>query len=105
MGFQRIIEDSNQRPNQPPKLILVGRLAGTLDGRPWSLQADVGWLSIEVPNFAGLLKLRRLSHVYRGSIKTMAVTLNARVRFKCGRLPALTLRSQSRLFQMILARM
>ncbi len=103
MGPQRIYEDPNQRPNQPPKLILVGRLAGTVDGRPWSLQSDVGSLSIELPNVASLLKLRRLSYFYRSSIRSMALTLNARVRFKCGGFPALTLGSKSLFFRMLFA--
>ncbi|GDY05561.1 hypothetical protein LBMAG51_03480 [Phycisphaerae bacterium] len=82
---------------------MVGRLAGTLDGRPWSFQSDVGSLSIELPNFASLLKLRRLSHIYRSSVKPMALSLNARVRFKCGTFPALTVGSQSLFFKMLLA--
>ena len=103
MGFERGHEDSNQRPIQPPKLILVGRLAGTLDGRPWSLDSDGALLSIEVADIASLLKMRRIARVYHHRLKPEVFTLDTRVRFKCGRLPALSFHTRSIFFKMLLA--
>ena len=103
MGFERQHEDSNQRPIQPPKLILVGRLAGTLDGRPWSLESDGALLSIAVADIASLLKMRRMARLSYGRFKPVVFTLDTRVRFKCGRLPALSFHTRSIFFKMILA--
>ena len=103
MGLERGHEDSYQRPIQPPKLILVGRLAGTLDGRPWSLDSDGALLSIAVADIASLLKMSRIARVYHYRLKPKVFTLDTRVRFKCGRLPALSFHTRSFFFKMILA--
>ena len=103
MGLKRWHEDSYQRPIQPPKLILVGRLAGTLDGRPWSLDSDGALLSIAVADIASVLKLRRIARVYHHRLKPEVFTLDTRVRFKCGRLPTLSFHTRSIFFKMLLA--
>ena len=103
MGLERGHEDSYHRPIQPPKLILVGRLAGTLDGRPWSLDSDGASLSISVAGISSLLKMRRIARVYHHRLKPEVFTLDTRVRFKCGRLPALSFHTRSFFFKMLLA--
>ena len=103
MGLERGHEDSYQRPIQPPKLILVGRLAGTLDGRPWSLDSDGASLSIAVAGISSLLKMRRIARLYYRRFKPAVFTLDTRVRFKCGSLPALSFHTRSIFFKMLLA--
>lgn len=44
----------------PPKVILAGRLAGTLDGRSWSLEAEAETVTLSVTSIWSLFKVRRV---------------------------------------------
>jgi hypothetical protein len=47
--------------------------------------------------------MRRMARVYHHRLKPEVFTLDTRVRFKCGRLPALSFHTRSIFFKMILA--
>ena len=59
MGLERYPEGSNQEPGQSPKLSLAGRIEGTVDGRPVSLVARGGDLTLIVGNLRTIFTLRR----------------------------------------------
>jgi len=82
---------------------LVGRLAGTLDGRPWTFESDENLLFIQLADVTSLLKMRRIVTMYSRSFKPVVSTVDTRVRLKCGIFPAFTLQTQSRIFKLILA--
>ena len=47
--------------------------------------------------------MRRMARLYYHRFKPEVFTLDTRVRFKCGRLPALSFQTRSIFFKMILA--
>ena len=60
MGAARGDEDSHPRYGYAPKLILTGRLSGSLDGRPVEIDATAAGITLKVGSFRSLWKLRRL---------------------------------------------
>ncbi|QDU92385.1 hypothetical protein Pla8534_01310 [Lignipirellula cremea] len=59
MGPQRNRQDSYRGQGRTPKLRMAGRLDGFLDGRPLSLVAEEGTVTLNSDNLSSLLKLRR----------------------------------------------
>ena len=59
MGPERDRESRHHRSGPKPKLRLVGRLDGYLDGRPVSLVAENRDLTLNVDKFSSLLTLHR----------------------------------------------
>lgn len=51
MGIARDHEDSDERHGYVPKLILAGRLTGTLDGRPVVIEAGASGLLVRFSDF------------------------------------------------------
>lgn len=95
MGLERHVEDPHKGPGYSPKLTLVGRIAGTVDGRPWLLSGDERAVTLELPSLSVALKLRSTllqlpSDVVRGSSM-----IQTPLRVRIGRLPAVTLGPRS----------
>ncbi len=103
MGSERHDEDSHKGPWHPPKLTLVGRLEGTLDGRPWSLEAEKGDLALTVAGLASLLSVRRLLRQRHRVLSPLISSLDARAHIKCGRWPSVSLSTRSPLFSLLVA--
>ena len=59
MGLEWDPEGSNQGTGQSPKLSLAGRIEATVDGRPISLVARSGDLTLSVGNLRSIVTLRR----------------------------------------------
>lgn len=59
MGLERDDEDPHLGSGSSPKLSLVGRLHGDIDGRPVSLVAENRKLTVAADNLRTLLALRR----------------------------------------------
>ncbi len=63
MGSARDDKDSHAGHRYVPKLILAGRLAGTLDGRPVVISADDAGVTLDLSNLRSVWTLR-----YYGSV-------------------------------------
>lgn len=78
-------------------MMLAGSLAGTLDGRPWSLESADTTLTLRL---AGLSSLRTVRHSAKQLLRRVAPVippLEGRVRVKLGRWPTIRIGSVSRL--------
>ena len=58
MGSPRDAEDSHARHGYVPKLILAGRLTGTVDGRPVVISADDAGVTLDLSSLRSAWKLR-----------------------------------------------
>ena len=95
MGPDRHGEDPHEGPGQSPKLIVVGRLAGTLDGRPWSLEAAEQTLTFKLAGLTSLLAVRRSVKQLLRRVAPAIPSLKGRVRMKLGQWPTVYLGSVS----------
>ncbi len=59
MGSARHTEDSHAGHRHVPKLILAGRLTGTLDGRPVVISADDAGLTLDLSSLRSAWTLRK----------------------------------------------
>ena len=59
MGSARDDEDSYAGHRHVPKLILAGRLTGTLDGRPVVISADGGEVMVDISTLRSAWTLRK----------------------------------------------
>lgn len=103
MGSERHDEDPHEGPRHPPKLTLVGRLDGTLDGRPWSLEAEEGIVAFTVAGLTSLLIARRALRQRHRVLSPLVSSLDAQFRINCGRWPSVTLSTRSRLFHLLVS--
>ena len=76
--------------------MVVGRLAGTLNGRPWSLEAVEQTLTLTVSGFASLLTVRRSAKQLLRRVSPVIPSLEGKVRVKLGDWPSVSLGSVSR---------
>jgi hypothetical protein len=79
MGPERDPEDSNEGAGQSPKLSLAGRIEGTIDGRPVSLVARGGDLTLSVGNLRTIVTLRRNWPAVIGSLRPLIERGNLRL--------------------------
>ena len=63
MGSARNVEDSHAGHRHVPKLILAGRLTGTVDGRPVVISADDAGVTIDLANLRSAWTLRNYGSV------------------------------------------
>jgi hypothetical protein len=63
MGSARHTEDSHTGHRHVPKLILAGRLTGTLDGRPVVISADDAGLTLDLSSLRSAWTLRKCGRV------------------------------------------
>ena len=63
MGAARYDEDPDAGYRCPPKLILAGRLMGTLDGRPVVISADDTGLTLDLSTLRSAWTLRKYGSV------------------------------------------
>ena len=61
MGAERDPENPHEGYRYVPKLILAGRLTGTLDGRPVVIEAGESGLLVSFPAFQSAWAARRIS--------------------------------------------
>jgi hypothetical protein len=96
MDAQRHSEDSHQGQWFSPKLMLVGRLHGTIDGRPWDLLASDQSLLLRLADLTSARKLHPLLVVLQQGVQSGRAPFrpplfngyHGAVRIKIGRLPA-----------------
>lgn len=82
-------------------MTLVGSLAGTLDGRPWSLESAGSSLTLKLAGLASVLTFRRSTKQLLGRVSPAIPALEGRVRMKLGHLPTIPLGSVSRLLWLL----
>ena len=82
-------------------MTLVGSLAGTLDGRPWSLESADTSLTIRLAGLTSPLSLRRGAKQLLRRIAPVIPPLDGRVWLKLGHWPAIPLGSVSRLLWLL----
>lgn len=101
MGLGRHGEDSHEGSGWSPKLTLVGRVAGTVDGRPWFLTGGERVLTLELPTLSVALKLRTaLSRL--SAFSRLRDMMSSPIKVRVGRLPAVTIGSRSILMRLLL---
>ena len=79
MGVERDDEDPYLGSGSSPKLILVGRLVGEIDGRPVSLVAENRELVLAVGKLRTLLTMRRTWKVTLLPLRSLFERLGIRV--------------------------
>lgn len=82
-------------------MTLVGSLAGTLDGRPWSLESADTSLTVKLAGLASLLTVRRGAKQLLRRVSPLIPSLDGRVRLKLGHWPTIPLGSVSRLLWLL----
>ncbi len=102
MGVERHGEDPYEGPRCSPKLILVGRIAGTVDGRPWLLSGDERALTLELPTLSVALKLRSTFSRLPAGLTRVSSMIKVPLKVRVGRLPAVTFGPQSFLLRLLL---
>lgn len=102
MGLERHGEDPYQGPGCSPKLTLVGRIAGMVDGRPWLLSGDERAVTLELPSLSAALKLRGALSQMPDDVMRVSSLIQTPLRVRIGRLPTLTLGPRSLLRRFLL---
>lgn len=88
MGTQWDYEDPHCGPGQTPKLTLVGRLEGSLDGRPVSLVGENRDLTLRADDFRTLLTLRRWGNSASRPLFAALARADLRIFVRFGRIGA-----------------
>lgn len=60
MGLGRLSQDPHVGGRHRPKLTLAGRLAGTLNGRPWSSEMSADSVTLRLAGVSQALLVRRI---------------------------------------------
>lgn len=82
-------------------MTLVGSLAGTLDGRPWSLEAAEQTLTLNLVGLGSLLTVRRSAKLLLRRVSHVIPSLEGRVRMKVGHWPYVSLGSVPRVLWLL----
>jgi hypothetical protein len=82
-------------------MTLVGSLAGTLDGRPWSLEAAEQTFTLNLAGFASLLTARRGANQLLSRVAVTIPLMEGRVRLKVGSWPAVSIGSVSKILWLL----
>lgn len=82
--------------------MLVGRIAGTVDGRPWLFSGDERAVTLELPSLSVALKLRGTFLQLPGDVMRVSSMIQTPLRVRIGRLPTLTLGPRSLLRRFLL---
>ena len=105
MGLKRHAEDPYQRPGPTPKLILAGRLDGTVNGRPITLLADGGDLTLMCGSMRTLFGMRRMWGTVAQPLGRILAGTNIRLMVQVGWLGRVELLpNPSLLFRLVLPR-
>lgn len=102
MGLERHCEDPHEGSRWSPKLTLVGRIAGTVDGRPWFLSGDERVATLLLPSLSVALKLRSTLLQLPGDVMRVSSMIQSPLRVRIGRLPTVTLGPRSLLRRFLL---
>jgi len=71
--------------------MMVGRLNGTVGGRPWSLDADDDSLTLQTHDLRSLLRVRSLWRHVRAFGRVLPIVFHSRIRVRIGESPYLPL--------------
>jgi len=71
VGASRHAQDPHPRHGYVPKLILAGRLTGTVDGRPVVIDADDSGLTLSVAGFGSAWRLRSFAASFLPALRVL----------------------------------
>ena len=71
-------------------MTMAGRLAGTLDGRPWSCDAEASVLTVKLAGIGSALTMRRCWPQMSRIVRPLTSVAPIRVRARIGFWPAVT---------------
>ena len=95
MGAERFDDDSYPRYEQQPKLILVGRIVGTVDGRPWTIGGDGRVLTLELSSLSVAFVFRSTFSRLPSDVLRALSVVEVPLRVRVGSLPAVTIGQRS----------
>ena len=81
-------QDPHEGHGSTPKLILVGRLSGTLNGRPWSFDASGSEIMLRLSGLGSAIAAARLVRAMPSRVFSIAERLDGVVRAQVGSWPA-----------------
>lgn len=91
MGAQRRADDHDPRRGKRAKVTLAGRLAGSVDGRPITLDAHEQTLTLRPTSMRQAWSLRRYTSSMRGLVQRLSLMTGAQLVIELRGLPRLTL--------------
>jgi hypothetical protein len=103
LGLERHGKDPDEGSRCSPKLTLVGRITGTVNGRPWSVSGDGEVVAVEMPDLATAFKFRRAMLLLPPGPSKLLSGIVVPLRLHIGRWPGISIGPRSLLRSVILA--
>lgn len=95
MAGQRTSEDSHEGSEPEPKLIVVGRLQGTVEGRPYAVEAEGQEIVLKLDGIRVLLPLLRVARALVQGTQWFDWDRVPRIKVCIGKFPAISVTPNS----------